>query len=352
MSFETRQLFQDVVTTAAADIGIELDMSTSYYKATGLSQETVVQSADKAFDISFLRDDSPGEPVPFKAISGAKPYMLRGLLRAETGTLTVAKPGVRPVSVIVNLVNSVDTINDAQRQLGREPGKDAFMLELQPVGEETVAGQFIAGARKYRIPAAGYRDWYWTFHDRDPSDHVHAWISTPSTTCKTIATAGQALYDAYNVRIYEPEETRPPAVVGYAAALDTLASYTKPLFSVIAGIDSDGTDPVVLRDRLDHIIKLESYTTGRVTHDEAAIDKRYHFLSKHCLTKLGLVGSPSNAKKHRESYIALSASFAAHIAGTFIKLDEIRPLKTDTTESREIKLGHWQSIVTEYGTAA
>jgi hypothetical protein len=162
MSFENRQLFQDVVVGAADKIGIELDMSTAFYKASDQGQETVVQSADQALDLHFLRNtDTPCQPVPLASTYGAERYMLRGLLRSETGTLIVTKPGTRPTNLIVNIVNSVKTLNDVQQLLGRKPGFDAFKQVVLPGGQQLKPGQFVAAAPRHEIPAAGFRDWYW-----------------------------------------------------------------------------------------------------------------------------------------------------------------------------------------------
>jgi hypothetical protein len=255
----------------------------------------------------------------YRRLHSDPPFNLNGLFKQMIGNVDI--PGERLVAE-VQVHPSPAHINEVQGWLGRKPGYDALKL-VRPAGMgEYTPGEGVASFANKEVIVADYdaSDPGLVLHDTSPADHVQSWLSLSPIHVTQISAHANRLAEKYGERIYNVGE-EPKPVTNFTYGIDSLGDFTRARFAAVAQI---GKQDSLTLDQLRH-----SYLFGELDGVDINI-----------LTWAGLLSvrrtTGAKAEKQRAA-TTFNMSLFAHLADTFLTLEEIEPSQDLGERKRRVR---------------
>ncbi len=344
---------ETIVARTFDEIGLVPNFDTMRIDDRGASLTTAIQDASGLNDVFIMNHwGLNGHSRPVRPIEYSVGYLLRGLLRADCGWPVIKLGGETPDnigatperSVQVQIFSSPAAVNQAQAALGRQPGVDAFKLVRHPKRGRQTAGTWTKGFSQYEVIVSRLGDWIYAEHDLNPADHVQSWIATPPAYCAGIARHADELKSTYGWRIHAPKTWRPDSVDHFARAIDDLSGFTRSIFRAVSRIDDPGVysmSPLLnLRD------EISIAEDSRFSHGEYTM---YVDRNAEIFRRLGIIAMECPEKETPAALRTIAGAYAAHVAGLFLRLEQVKPRPHDNERRREARTKLWHAIENRYG---
>jgi hypothetical protein len=288
-------------------------------------------------------------------------FTWRGLLRGEDATVDVSIPNPDYFDrylwpevterVIVNLHPTTQQVDTVQQALGRQPGVDAFKMVRVPGGGHFRAGDWVNGfANKAVLQADPSSSVFFASHDLWPYDHIQSWVNTPPAQCDAIACYARGLQDTFGSAIHATDKDRPEAIDRFAAAADDYNGYTRLMMAPFRIIEASKTDQTTLppQELFGRTVDLLPLAAGKSQKPESEHQAHNIAFSRTILSRLGIVdryATPDDIRRVNTQYVA-------HIAGMYLRLEDIASLPADTPRVQNKRRQIWQHAIDTYGATA